>query len=298
MHTAGTSSQITDGAAAVLLMTAATARKELGLRPRARIVDQCLVGVDPVLMLTGPIDATRHLLDRTGLTIDDIDTDRDQRGVRVGRARVGARARARPGEGEPQRRRDRARSPGRCDRRRLITTALHELERIDGTLGARHDVLRRRARHRHDHRAAVSRCPPGACPLAERLGYAPDDKLLIINCDDLGSSHAANVGVYDALRSGAGHQRHADGAVPVGARRRRAVPRRGRRRAPHAQRRVGALPLGPDHPRAVACSTATAASPARSTTCGTTPTSTRCARECRAQIERAILWGFDVSHLD
>jgi acetyl-CoA C-acetyltransferase len=46
---------------------------ELGLAPKARVVDTCLVGVDPVLMLTGPIDATRRLLDRTGLSIDDID---------------------------------------------------------------------------------------------------------------------------------------------------------------------------------------------------------------------------------
>jgi len=45
----------------------------LGLQPRARVLDTCLVGVDPVLMLTGPIDATRRLLDRTGLTLDDID---------------------------------------------------------------------------------------------------------------------------------------------------------------------------------------------------------------------------------
>lgn len=73
MHTAGSSSQISDGAAALLLTTPEKA-DELGLRPRARIVDTCLVGVDPVLMLTGPIDATRRLLDRTGLTIDDIDT--------------------------------------------------------------------------------------------------------------------------------------------------------------------------------------------------------------------------------
>ena len=41
--------------------------------PRARVVDTCLVGVDPVLMLTGPMDATRRLLDRSGLSIDDID---------------------------------------------------------------------------------------------------------------------------------------------------------------------------------------------------------------------------------
>ena len=72
VHTAGNSSQISDGAAAVLLATAGRA-EELGLRARARIVDTCLVGVDPVLMLTGPIDATEHLLKRTGLSIDDID---------------------------------------------------------------------------------------------------------------------------------------------------------------------------------------------------------------------------------
>jgi acetyl-CoA C-acetyltransferase len=73
VHTAGSASQISDGAAAVLLMRAETAA-ELGLSPRATVVDTCLVGVDPVLMLTGPIDATRHLLGRTGMTIDDIDT--------------------------------------------------------------------------------------------------------------------------------------------------------------------------------------------------------------------------------
>src|SRR5215203_6028852 len=73
VHTAGNSSQISDGASAVLLMTEAKAAS-LGLEPRARIVDTCLVGVDPVLMLTGPIDATQRLLARTGLSIDDIDT--------------------------------------------------------------------------------------------------------------------------------------------------------------------------------------------------------------------------------
>jgi acetyl-CoA C-acetyltransferase len=72
VHTAGTSSQISDGAAAVLLMTAEKATA-LGLTPLARVVDTCLVGVDPVLMLTGPIDATQRLLDRTGMTMSDID---------------------------------------------------------------------------------------------------------------------------------------------------------------------------------------------------------------------------------
>jgi len=73
VHTAGNSSQISDGAAAVLMMTEEKAAA-LGLTPRARIVDTCLVGVDPVLMLTGPMDATKRLLERTGLSIDDIDT--------------------------------------------------------------------------------------------------------------------------------------------------------------------------------------------------------------------------------
>jgi acetyl-CoA C-acetyltransferase len=57
----------------VLLMTEEKAAA-LGLTPRARIVDTCLVGVDPVLMLTGPIDATQKLLSRNGMSIDDIDT--------------------------------------------------------------------------------------------------------------------------------------------------------------------------------------------------------------------------------
>ncbi len=73
VHTAGNSSQISDGASAVLMMTEEKA-KALGLKPRARVVDTCLVGVDPILMLTGPIDATQRLLKRSGLKIDDIDT--------------------------------------------------------------------------------------------------------------------------------------------------------------------------------------------------------------------------------
>jgi len=70
--TAGNSSQISDGAAAVLLMTAEKA-EELGLKPRARIVDMVTVGSDPHLMLTGPTAATRKLLERTGMSMDDID---------------------------------------------------------------------------------------------------------------------------------------------------------------------------------------------------------------------------------
>jgi len=73
VHTAGTSSQISDGAGALLLMSAERAAA-LGLTPRARIVHQCLTGTDPVLMLTGPIDATFKLLERSKLSIDDMDT--------------------------------------------------------------------------------------------------------------------------------------------------------------------------------------------------------------------------------
>jgi acetyl-CoA C-acetyltransferase len=72
IHTAGSSSQIADGAAAVLVMSAAKA-KALGCRPRARVVETCLVGCDPVLMLEGPIPATLRLLERQGLTPGDID---------------------------------------------------------------------------------------------------------------------------------------------------------------------------------------------------------------------------------
>ena len=72
VHTAGSSSQISDGAGAVLMMTAERAA-ELGLRARARVIDTCLVGCDPVLMLTGPIDAAARLFGRTGLTVGDMD---------------------------------------------------------------------------------------------------------------------------------------------------------------------------------------------------------------------------------
>ena len=72
VHTAGTSSQISDGAAALLLASAERAA-QLGLKPRARIVQSVLVGSDPVLMLTGPMPATRLLLKRSGLHLDDID---------------------------------------------------------------------------------------------------------------------------------------------------------------------------------------------------------------------------------
>lgn len=70
--TAGNSSQISDGAAA-LLLAGPEAAQRLALKPRARVVDQVILGVDPVTMLTGPIPATRRLLERNGLSVADID---------------------------------------------------------------------------------------------------------------------------------------------------------------------------------------------------------------------------------
>jgi acetyl-CoA acyltransferase len=132
--TAGNSSQISDGAAAVLVMAADKA-KELGLNARARIVDQTTVGCDPVKMLEGPIPATRKILDRNGMSIDDIDLieineafapvvaawrrelspDMDRVNVNGGAMALG--------------------HPLGSTGARLITTLLHELERSDKEIG-------------------------------------------------------------------------------------------------------------------------------------------------------------------
>jgi acetyl-CoA acyltransferase len=132
--TAGNSSQISDGAAAVLLMTREKA-DELGLEPRARIVDQTTVGVDPVIMLTGPIPATRKLLDRNGMKISDVDL------IEINEAFASVIAAWRR-EIEPDM--DRVNVNGGAialghplgsTGARLITTLLHELERSDKETG-------------------------------------------------------------------------------------------------------------------------------------------------------------------
>ncbi len=133
VHTAGSSSQITDGSAAVLLTTVARAR-ELGLRPRARVVDQCLVGVDPVLMLTGPIDATHHLLKRNGMQMSDIDVIEINEAfasvVLAWERELGTDpARVNPNGGAIA-----LGHPVGATGARLITSALHELERSDANL--------------------------------------------------------------------------------------------------------------------------------------------------------------------
>jgi acetyl-CoA C-acetyltransferase len=130
IHTAGNSSQISDGAAAVLWMSEEKAN-ELGLRPRARIVAQALVGSDPYYLLDGPPDATQRVLKKAGMTIKDIDIyevneafasvalswarviepDMDKLNVNGGAIALG--------------------HPVGATGSRLITTALHELERTD-----------------------------------------------------------------------------------------------------------------------------------------------------------------------
>ena len=96
--TAGNSSQISDGASAVLIMSEEKA-KELGLTPRARFHTFALAGVDPVTMLTGPIPATEKALEKSGLIDRRHRPLRGQRGVRLGRAGLGEGAQRRHEQG-------------------------------------------------------------------------------------------------------------------------------------------------------------------------------------------------------
>jgi acetyl-CoA acetyltransferase family protein len=132
--TAGNSSQISDGAAAVLLMSREKA-DQLGLRARARIVDQTTVGVDPVTMLTGPIPATQKILDRNAMSIGDIDF------VEINEAFAPVVA-AWKREHNPDMDRVNPRGgamalghPLGSTGARLLTTLLHELEDEDKELG-------------------------------------------------------------------------------------------------------------------------------------------------------------------
>ena len=115
------------------MMTAERA-EQLGLRP-ARIVDTCLVGVDPVLMLTGPIDATQRLFERTGLGVDDIDV------AEINEAFAPSCWPGRRSSGSATSRPTRTAAPSpwaTCSRGTgavLLTKALHELERSGGRYG-------------------------------------------------------------------------------------------------------------------------------------------------------------------
>ncbi|MER5322136.1 steroid 3-ketoacyl-CoA thiolase [Streptosporangium roseum] len=132
LHTAGTASQISDGAAAVLLMSEEAAARH-GLRPRARILAQALVGSEPYYHLDGPVDATAKVLAATGMTVADIDRFEvneafasvvlswaSVHGPDMDRVNTGGGAIA-------------LGHPVGATGSRLITTALHELERSDSS---------------------------------------------------------------------------------------------------------------------------------------------------------------------
>ena len=134
VHTAGSSSQITDGASAVLLASG-SAVERLGLRPRARILYTTLVGVDPETMLKGPIPATRKLLEKTGLGIGDMDVFEVNEAfasvVLAWMKELGPVAeRVNPNGGAIA-----LGHPTGATGDRLLTTALHELERSGGRYG-------------------------------------------------------------------------------------------------------------------------------------------------------------------
>jgi acetyl-CoA acyltransferase len=132
--TAGNSSQVSDGAAALLLLSADKARK-LGVRPRAEVVDQVVLGVDPITMLTGPIPATAKILERNRLTIGDIDV------IEINEAFASVvLAWAREYEPDMDRVNPRGGAialghPLGSTGARLVTTLVHELEDLDGELG-------------------------------------------------------------------------------------------------------------------------------------------------------------------
>jgi acetyl-CoA acyltransferase len=132
--TAGNSSQISDGAAAVLLMSRVKADR-LGVRPRARILDQATVGCDPVKMLEGPIPATTKILERNGMSIGDIDV------VEINEAFapvVAAWAREHGPDMDRVNPRGGAMALGHplgSTGARLVTTLLHELEDDDKEIG-------------------------------------------------------------------------------------------------------------------------------------------------------------------
>lgn len=133
-HTAGTSSQVSDGASAVI-MASEEACKSLGVKPRARIVKTTLVGVDPVTMLKGPIPASQKVLDQAGLTVDDIDVFEVNEAfasvVMAWQKALGAN----PDKVNPNGGAIALGHPTGSTGARLITTCLHELERTGGRYG-------------------------------------------------------------------------------------------------------------------------------------------------------------------
>lgn len=133
--------------------------------------------------------------------------------------------------------------------------------------------------------------------LAERLGYRAEDRLLIINCDDLGSSHSANIGVYECLRSGLATS--ATLMVPCPWAREAASRHRGEDVGVHLTLnsewdlyRWGPITHAPS------LLDGDGGFPRTQSDVWDHADLDEVRKECRAQVERAILWGFDVSHLD
>ena len=134
IHTAGTSSQVSDGAAA-LLLASEEAVKRYGLTPRARIVASTLVGVDPVTMLKGPIPAARKVLRRAGLGVDDIDTFEVNEAFASVVLAWEKELHPDPERVNPQGGAIALGHPTGSTGARLVTTALHTLERTSGRYG-------------------------------------------------------------------------------------------------------------------------------------------------------------------
>jgi acetyl-CoA C-acetyltransferase len=134
VHTAGTSSQVSDGAAAVLLASPARA-KALGITPRARIVATTLVGVDPVTMLKGPIPSTRKVLGQTGLSMRDMDVSEVNEAFASVVLAWEKELKPNPERVNPNGGAIALGHPTGCTGARLVTTALHELERTGGRYG-------------------------------------------------------------------------------------------------------------------------------------------------------------------
>ena len=134
VHTAGTSSQVSDGAAVVILASAAGVEK-YGLKPRARIVATTLVGVDPVTMLKGPIPASRKVLEQSGLTVDDIDVFEVNEAFASVVLAWQKELNPDPERVNPNGGAIALGHPTGSTGARLITSALHELERSGGRYG-------------------------------------------------------------------------------------------------------------------------------------------------------------------
>ncbi|MCR9258634.1 MAG: steroid 3-ketoacyl-CoA thiolase [Pseudomonadaceae bacterium] len=134
IHTAGSSSQVSDGAAVVILANQ-KAVDALGLKPKAKIIASTLVGVDPVTMLKGPIPASRKVLEQTGLSVSDIDVFEVNEAFASVVLAWEKDLQPDPEKVNPNGGAIALGHPTGSTGARLITSALHELERTGGRYG-------------------------------------------------------------------------------------------------------------------------------------------------------------------